>query len=71
MTIQSALNFIHHVMNNDDGRRSIREFSIDTDIDQVVKLGRDLSFEFTRTELRQAFKIDWQMRLIYFSSLTD
>lgn len=71
MTIQSALHFIHHVMNDDNGRSSIRELSADTGLDQVVELGRVHGFEFSINELRRAFTFDWQMRAKYYSSLSD
>ena len=71
MAIQSALKFIHHVMNNDDGRRSIRDLGVDADLDSVARLGRNCGYKFSPDEFRQAFKIDWQMRAKYYSSLSD
>jgi len=71
MAIQSALNFIHYVMNDDEGRAVIRALGSETNLAEAVQLSQQAGYDFSVEELRQAFKLDWQMRASYYSALCD
>ena len=71
MALQSAMDFIHYVMNENEGRAAIRQLKPDAGLQAVVGLGRRSGYAFTEKELRMAFRIDWQMRGLHYSRKAD
>ena len=67
MALQSAMDFIHYVMNENEGRAAIRQLEADAGLQDVVRLGSRAGYTFTETELRIAFRIDWKMRGLRYS----
>ncbi len=67
MALQSAMDFIHYVMNENEGRAAIHQLKADAGLQDVVRLGGRAGYAFTEMELRMAFRIDWQMRGLHYS----
>ncbi|MGQ0703488.1 MAG: Nif11-like leader peptide family natural product precursor [Gemmatimonadales bacterium] len=68
MTLQSALQFIASVREDPDLVKLVRDLGPGSTIDRLVALGASRGMIFTTDELREAYRLDWAMRLARYSS---
>jgi len=65
MSVQSALDFIRAYRDSVQHDEWVRRESIPC-IQRLLETAREMGFDFSEGELREAHQIDWKMRLIRF-----
>ena len=70
MSVQTALQFIQLLRNDDDIKNQALALSHSEDLEQLVKLGTKVGLSFTTQDLELAHKHDWAMRWFIFSANT-
>lgn len=68
MSIQAAIHFIQQVRD----QRQAPEIPVGNtwldDLEEVVRHGAQVGYDFSADDLRAAFRHDWQMRWLRFST---
>jgi predicted ribosomally synthesized peptide with nif11-like leader len=70
MSIQTALRFVQKVREDEGLRSRFQVLGQEADLESLVQIGAEAGFEFTAHELQAAFKHDWAMRWVHYSSPT-
>jgi hypothetical protein len=68
MSTKSALLFIQHAGNDESIVDEIRGHGYEADLDTLVKIGLRSGYCFTAEQLLEAYKLDWNVRWIFYSS---
>jgi predicted ribosomally synthesized peptide with nif11-like leader len=68
MSVKAALHFIQRLGDDPDLRQQVRASRIDGDLRRMVELASRIGLEFTVDELRQAHRVDWSMRRMYYGA---
>jgi predicted ribosomally synthesized peptide with nif11-like leader len=71
MSLQDALNFIQKAGKDDSLKDRIRARGLDVELEEIVKIGTGIGFDFTAEELRTAFTKDWAMRRFFYGVKSD
>ena len=71
MSIQAAIHFIGHVREQKQAPQTPRQHSLQDDLEEVVKLGAQVGYDFSADDLRAAFRYDWHTRWLRFSAITQ
>lgn len=68
MSVQFALDFIKKLKIDQDLQEQFLALGSNQNLDDCVKLGRELGWDFSRQELEIAHKHDWGMRWVIYKS---
>jgi hypothetical protein len=68
MSIQAAIHFIHQVRDQKQASELPVTNTLLDDLEEFVKRGAQVGYDFSADDLRAAFRHDWQMRWLRFSS---
>jgi predicted ribosomally synthesized peptide with nif11-like leader len=70
MSVQSAMQFIQKVEQDEELKSKIRSGLPDMDLEKIVKMGAEVGLVFTVAEFRTAFAKDWDVRRAFYSART-
>ncbi len=68
MSVQTALQFIQKIRQDESLRRRVQALGRAADLESVVTLGEAAGYSFTVADLQTAFKHDWAMRWIHYGA---
>lgn len=68
MSLQEAIQFIRQVRTDHALRDKIEALGSEADLKSIARIGTEAGFAFTPEDLQAAFKHDWAMRWLHYST---
>lgn len=70
MSLQNALQFIRRAREDEALKIRIQALGGQADLEGLARIGAEAGMAFTVEELQEAFRQDWAMRWLHFTSRT-
>ena len=68
MSLQRALDYFQFIRTSESGHTPVDRQQSQNNLNDLVQSASRQGYDFTVDELRKAYKIDWNMRVRYYSS---